>query len=98
MSYQPIIKPEQLPAYQAYDSQRILTVLINRDICDAHGVVADGLHGTARERVFFCSFTTLVTRPSWLQVVRHRARIIFLQQTIGPFRIPCHVRSGYDVR
>jgi len=40
MSYQPIIKPEQQPAYEASDSQRVLTVLINRDICDAHGVLA----------------------------------------------------------
>ena len=40
MSYRPIIKPAEQPAYEATDSQRILTVLINHDICDAHGVLA----------------------------------------------------------
>jgi mannose-6-phosphate isomerase-like protein (cupin superfamily) len=40
MSYQPVIKPEQQPAYEATDSQRILSVLINRDICDARSVLA----------------------------------------------------------
>ena len=40
MSYQPIIKPQQQPAYEAIDSKRILTVLISHDVCDAHGVLA----------------------------------------------------------
>jgi mannose-6-phosphate isomerase-like protein (cupin superfamily) len=40
MSYRPIIKPEQHPAYEATDSKRILTVLISGDICDARGVLA----------------------------------------------------------
>ena len=40
MPYQPVIKPEEQPAFEAVDSRRILTVLINHDICEAHGVLA----------------------------------------------------------
>src|SRR5689334_9930788 len=40
MPYRPIIKPAEQPAYEATDSQRILTVLINQETCDARGVFA----------------------------------------------------------
>jgi mannose-6-phosphate isomerase-like protein (cupin superfamily) len=40
MAYRPIIKPAEQPAYEAPDSPRILTVLVNRDTCDARGVFA----------------------------------------------------------
>ena len=40
MPYKPIIKPAEQPAYEATDSQRILTVLINKETCDARDVFA----------------------------------------------------------
>jgi mannose-6-phosphate isomerase-like protein (cupin superfamily) len=40
MPYRPVIKPEEQQAFEAQDSPRILTVLINRDNCDARRVFA----------------------------------------------------------
>jgi quercetin dioxygenase-like cupin family protein len=40
MTYRPIIKPEKQPAYEAVDYQRVLTVLVNQDTCDARDVFA----------------------------------------------------------
>ena len=40
MSYKPIIHPAEEPAYEATDSRRILTVLINKETCDARDVFA----------------------------------------------------------
>lgn len=40
MAYKPIIKPGEQPAYEATDSRRILTVLINKETCDARDVFA----------------------------------------------------------
>jgi mannose-6-phosphate isomerase-like protein (cupin superfamily) len=40
MSYCPIVKPAQRPVYEATDSPRLLTVLINHDSCGAEGVLA----------------------------------------------------------
>lgn len=40
MTYRPIIKPEEEPAYEAVDFRRVLTVLVSQDTCGARDIFA----------------------------------------------------------